>query len=167
MADIPQKISQADPVSPIDPGKAEKKSKGAGSGAFERILTEQISDGGTSSVRDSQPGLPEIQGSFRAAHISGIHKQITADQARFLEQMTASLDLFDQYAAFLGDSDKNLKQTYSLLEQILQLTGNLSKDLANYQSEDTAALGDLRSMAEQLLTTARVEQIKFDRGDYL
>ena len=171
MADIPQKIPQADPASQVEPGSAKKKPQRSGDGAFDKIFTHQISGQipgeNASSSQRSQTGLPEIQGSFRASKIAQIHDQISSEQNRFLEQMTSSLDLFDQYAAFLGDPDKNLKQTYSLLEQILQLTGSLSKEMSEYQGKDESALSELRNLADQLLTTARVEQIKFDRGDYL
>ena len=73
------------------------------------------------------------------------------------------MDLLDTYAALLQDPDKTLKQAHGLLEQIIDQTKALDREA----KENPDFSHDLKNILTQLLTTAQVEQIKFNRGDYL
>ena len=83
------------------------------------------------------------------------------------QKLNDSLDLFERYAAFLGDPDKSLKQAYEILEQILSQAQTMTEKIDQQPESKTDQISGLKNILTQLMTTVRVEQIKFDRGDFL
>ena len=124
---------------------------------FNGILTNQIEKSCNNNILEENSTLPEIQGSFKAQQLN-----LSLDQTQFTQKLEASLDLFETYASWLGDPGKTLKQTHGLLEQVLSRTKTLALDF----KEDGTSNTDLKQILNQLMTTAEVEQIKFNRGDY-
>lgn len=172
MSDIHSKISRVDQVNPAQALSQQEKSKKTGHQAFDQILAGQIKAGSQSEGSEKSGGLSEIQGSFSARHLSALSPAMPENLTQYTSQISDSLDLFERYATFLGDPDKNLKQSYGLLEQILAQTRSLAdqfdQETGQSQSPDNEKqFSGIKAIINELLTTARVEQIKFDRGDYL
>lgn len=162
MTDIHPKITDHRQIQPSESGKAKPRPKKDHHLPFDKILSQEMKPAETRSDSVTSSRLSELEGAFRAGQI----KPMPLDKSEISRKLTASLDLFEQYAAFLGDPDKSLKQTYTLLEQVLAQTRALAGDMDQKQGL-TPEQDELKTIVAQLLTTARVEQIKFDRGDYL
>ncbi|MFH2059693.1 MAG: hypothetical protein ABIJ59_12430 [Pseudomonadota bacterium] len=160
---IQPKNIQVDPLSPIGPGAIKNKSSQNSDGSFEKILDSRINAEGHGDSTGQLSSLSEIEGPFRAQHLN----PASSDQAQLSRKLNNSIDLFERYATFLGDPDKSLKQAYEILEQILSQTQTMTEELDQQPESKTDRISGLKNILAQLMTTARVEQIKFDRGDYL
>lgn len=148
------------------PIQGEKIKKGSPdkSDEFKRILNKETQSAHTSESSQQKTTLSEIQGPFQPRFTPSSN----IDTSRFTLKMTAAFDMFEQYTTFLGDPAKPLKETYALLEQILSETQSLKKELDDGETGSASGnIDEIKTILTQLLTTARVEQVKFDRGDYL
>jgi hypothetical protein len=172
MSDNHPKISPADPSPAINSGSVKQKPGKKADANFEKILSDQIrTDPYRKNLQtvSSGPmsGLSEIEGVFHPQRLT----PLPAESSQLTANLSDSIDLFDKYAAFLGDPDKSLKQTYGILEQVLAQVETLAAELEQPPGSETASFPDiktdLKDILARLLTSARVEQIKFDRGDYL
>ena len=159
MNDNHPKITTTHPISVDETSRLKNKVGKQGNPDFNNILSEQIQSKGMDSTSHASTALPEIQGAFKAQNI----ELNTVAPNPFAEKITDSLDLLERYAAFLANPDKSLKQAYSILEQVLAQT----KDIETLMGQGSENKGDLTTILTELMTTARVEQIKLDRGDYL
>ncbi len=126
--------------------------------AFDELLSKTIEHELKSDLIKGGSGLPEIDASFTAKKIN-----LALDQTQLPEKLESSISLLERYASWLGDPEKTLKQAYELLEQLSSQTKNLEKEFKNKDSINP----DLSQIITQLLTTVEVEQIKFNRGDYI
>lgn len=164
MDEINSKISRIDNTSQTKAPQTVKGESKSDKTHFSDLLSNQIEQKSSSTKSSSKSlasqGLPELDASFKA------HLFNTAqDPSTTTQKLQDSLDLFDRYAAFLGDPDKSLKESYTILEQVLDQVKTLSEDIKSAPSNTSN--NDLKQIVLQLMTTAQVEQIKFDRGDYL
>ena len=157
MNEINPKITNINKISPLEPDIKQKKSSQKGDTSFGDIFTNQINKSSNDIVFKENASLGEIKAPFPAQRLN-----LELNQTQFTHKLTTSLDLLETYAAFLQDPDKTLKEAYSLLEQILDQTKALDQE----SREDPDFSHDLKNILTQLLTTAKVEQIKFNRGDY-
>jgi len=164
MNEINPKIPNIAKIAAIDPDIKSNKSHSKGEGSFGNILTEQIGkNSDTDSLINSPPKLPEIESTFRAAQLN-----FSLDKAQFTEKLNSSLGLLERYASWLGNPDKTLKQAGGLLEQLLTQTKTLTDEFNKSTiSNGSVKHDDLKQILNQLTTTAQVEQIKLNRGDYL
>lgn len=154
-----------DPVHPIQQkttiSRKEKPGVSNYSSGFGQMLEEQIkADQGTKASNPKENGLPELGATFNPglAGISGISRNM-ADP--ITEKITSSIDMLETYAALLADPEIPLKQIHGLLER---LEGN-TRELDQALESDTPQ--DLKQVIAHLSSLVRVEQIKFNRGDYL
>lgn len=157
MNEINPKTENIHPLSPIDPDIKQKKSSQTGKRAFDTILADQTNTDSTDTEVKQAASLGEIDASVKASRLN-----LEVDKTLFTRKLQTVMDSLDTYAAWLQDPDKTLKQTYDILEQIIDQTTVLDrkiKDDSNFNSE-------LKQILTQLMTTAQVEQIKFNRGDY-
>ncbi len=172
MSDIHPKITRTGHTQAMESGAVKNKSEKKGDGRFGKILADQTQT--TPSEKNLQtipseplPGLSEIEGAFNLQRLT----PLPAESSQLAEKLVASLDLFEKYAAFLSDPDKNLKQAYGVLEQVLARVQTLAGEMEQQQWSETesspAMKTGMKDILNQLLVSARVEQIKFDRGDYL
>ncbi len=77
-----------------------------------------------------------------------------------VRQADKILDLMDNYAKALGDPQRTLKSVEPILEQIEDEVNQLETD-ASTKDEG------FRNVVNDIAVTARVEAIKFHRGDYV
>lgn len=157
MNEINPKTANINKISPVAPRIIQNKSFQKPNGLFNELLTSQIEKSCNYSTLKETATLPEIQGSFKAQQLD-----LSLDQTQLTQKLEDSLDLFETYASWLGDPGKTLKQTHGLLEQVLSRTKTLALDFKEHGTPNT----DLQRILTQLMTTAQVEQIKFNRGDY-
>ena len=76
---------------------------------------------------------------------------------------SGTLDLWDSYTKKLGSSDaNNLRDVYSILENIDDHVNQLKTNAANLPTQNT----ELNSLVNELEIMATTERIKFNRGDY-
>lgn len=166
MTKINQQIpSQSDIRLSADSSKLKEKLDKLKNADFGRILSAQIAD--PSDVKEdkdvSNPAseLPEIQSTFTTELLDDV---LTQDMmTRGLE---GSIELFEMYASLLEDPDKTLKQSYSVLEQLISQLQELTDQIDQNQGNETDSQKDIQRILLELMTTAQVEQIKFNRGDY-
>ena len=158
MNEINPKITNINKISSVEPDIKQKKSSQQGDTSFNDILTNQINKSSNDTGFKENTSLGEIKASFAAQRLT-----LELNQTQFTQKLETSLDLLDTYAALLQDPDKTLKQAHGLLEQIIDQTKALDREA----KENPDFSHDLKDILTQLLTTAQVEQIKFNRGDYL
>ncbi|CCK80282.1 hypothetical protein [Desulfobacula toluolica] len=157
MNEINPKTASINKISSVVPRIVQKNSFQKPGGLFNELLTSQLEKNGKESTLKEVTTLPEIQGSFKAQQLD-----FSPDQTQLTQKLEDSLDLFETYASWLGDPEKTLKQTHGLLEQVLSSTKALALDVKEHGTSST----DLNQILTQLMTTAQVEQIKLNRGDY-
>jgi len=120
--------------------------------SFEKALTQELE------------GAPAIMGgqSFQPA----IVEPVTGDTSGNgvppeWFQINGVVDTLDRYSAALGDPNYTLKDIEPLAEEIEEQAQILQDSLAK------GDFGPLQKLAEETLAQARVEAIKFRRGDYV
>ncbi len=157
MNEINPKTANINKISSVAPRIIQNKSFQKPDGLFHELLTSQIEKSCNDGTLKETSTLSEIQGSFKAQQLD-----LPVDQTQLTQKLEDSLDLFETYTSWLGDPGKTLKQTHGLLEQVLSRTKTLALDFKEQGSSNT----DLKQILTQLMTTAEVERIKFNRGDY-
>lgn len=129
-----------------------------GSRAFDSLLEEQVGKNKAEPAKSHDPPLPELTGTVRARQFGA-----DLDKTEFTKRFETSLDLLESYAAWLSDPEKSLRQARSLLDELILQTRTLEASFAAH-AHDNPAIEEMLSLFK---TTVQVEQIKFDRGDYL
>lgn len=129
-----------------------------GDHTFGHILSEQIGKTLPTEEQKQPSGLLELQSPLNLSFTD-----TSFDPQKYAGKLEASLDLLETYAAFLNDPDKTLKQASELLDQILDQIQGMEQDLKSANAPDS----DINQILNQILTTASLEKIKLDRGDYL
>lgn len=129
-----------------------------GDHTFGHILSEQIGKPLSTEEQTQPSALPELQSPLNLAFTD-----TSFDPQKYAQKLETSLDLLESYAALLNDPDKTLKQASELLDQVLDQIQGLEQDLKSANAPDS----DINRILGQISTTARLERIKLDRGDYL
>lgn len=85
-------------------------------------------------------------------------------EGRIMENMDALLDQWEMYAQQLESPAKraNLREAYSVLEQISQTVSELKQDVPKLAATNPS----LESMVNELEVLTVTETFKFNRGDY-
>lgn len=157
MNEIDPYLTNINKISPVEPESKQNKPLQKGDGSFDEILADQIDKDKRDKILKQSKTLPEIEDSFRTKRIN-----LALNKTQSSQKLAAALNLLETYAAWLGDSNKTLKQAYNLLEQVSAQTKTIAQDF----KEDTTTATDLKQILSHLVTTIEVEQIKFNRGDY-
>lgn len=129
-----------------------------GDNIFGQLLSEQLGKTMSSEAQENASVLSEIQSPLNMAFTD-----TSFDTKAYAGKLATSLDLLETYAALLNDPNKTLKQASELLDQVLNQVQGLEKELKTSNAPDA----DLNKILNQILTTASMEKIKMDRGDYL
>ena len=153
----PKFIKIQHPGKPV-PGPSSKKQSPSGKGVFESLLKDQINKDPAKTTGKQELTLPELSATFKSQQLG-----VAFDKSDFTKRFETSLKLLESYAAWLSDPEKSLKQTRSILEQLIFQTQTLDQTFASH----AAGNPELAELLSQLKATVQVEQIKFDRGDYL
>lgn len=126
---------------------------------FSGLLSEKLKTDETgTSMKQGSAILPEIEktGSLR---FSLTHPSAKTDDFG----IESSLGLLEEYTALLMDPDRNLKEAYDALDRLLKSTVEMKERLLESGTTDDA----LQKIVDGITATARKEQIKMDRGDYI
>lgn len=129
-----------------------------GDHTFGQILSEQIGKTLSTEEQKQPSGLSELQSPLSLAFTDTFF-----DPQKYAGKLETSLDLLESYAALLNNPEKTLKQASELLDQVLDQIQGLEKELKSANAPDS----DISQILNQILTTASLEKIKLDRGDYL
>ena len=157
MNEINPKTANINKISSVEPDIKQKKSSQKRNGSFDDILANQIKKGSSNTALKKTAPLREIEAPFKTQQLN-----LEFNQIEVYKKLAASLTLLETYASLLQDPDKTLKQAYNILEQVSDET----KTLAQEFEENMIPGNDLKDILTQLMTTVKVEQIKFNRGDY-
>ena len=158
MNEIDPKFTNIHPAATTGKTTDTQKNKSAGNPAFDTLLNEQLGKPASKTMESQGLTLPELSGTLSTQQLN-----LTPDNTRFIEKLTSSLGLLESYASWLSDPEKSLKETRTLLDRIIAQTDSIdasAPSLANHNPE-------LADILLRFKTTLQVEQIKFDRGDYL
>ena len=148
-------------IQPSDgtPGdKRTVKKPAPGQGEFRHLLDQQLNSTQESPAESQGTSLPELAGTLKAHQLSR-----SLDTGLFTRKMEDSLNLLETYAAWLSDPDKSLRQARGILDALIDSTRTLENEFASLATADP----ERARLLAQLQTTIQVEEIKFNRGDYL
>ena len=163
MSDNPINLDPSSGLLPTPRSKDVKSGTQPEDSAFGQLLADQLEIRTPQKTSDAATSpLTEIT----AAYQPRIVESAPLDNHHMTTRISMVFDLFERYALFLGDSEKPLKEAYGILDQILNETETLQNEI-NSDPSLPEPLNELKNILSQLLTNARVEQVKFDRGDYL
>jgi len=112
--------------------------------------TEQI------PVTPSAGTLPEIS----SVHTPG---PINSDARAFKSATDTTLDLFDSYIRQLNDPETKLKEIEPTLKNLV----NQAESLHSIYVDSDTCPPQLKQLLDHLLMETKLEQIKFQRGDYV
>ncbi len=146
-------------ITRLDPALENNKGQKEGDKGFNQILTDKLASKDVDqSIIQTSSSLPEIDAVYKTGLMEG-----DFDTSLITGKIAASLDQLDTYSAWLNNPDRSLKQIWSLLQEVIENTQNIEDELKANSDTDK----DLTDIVTQILTTANVEQIKIQRGDYL
>lgn len=123
--------------------------------SFDQVLTNQLKKEVETRMQDTG-FLPEIQSPVK------IPSMVQQDTQPFVNQIEQTISLLEAYAGALENPSQSLKDAYGLLEQLMDQTRLLEESFEQSDTSDS----DLSDIITHLVTTAAVEKLKFDRGDY-
>jgi hypothetical protein len=147
-------MSRIVPVSENQLLQQQTKSTRTPSGDFSATLNRAMESASTSGAPATSLG--EIQ--------PCVFQPIEAPaEEPLVSQMGSLLDLMDNYANDLGNPSKSLKDIAPLLDTMNTRATELLKQSETLTPQDDS----LRRVASEVALTARMEMIKFQRGDYV
>lgn len=89
--------------------------------------------------------------------------EINSPAQRIVSQTTQLLDLLDNYASDLNNPSRSLKDMAPLVDEINANANDLLRETGQMLDPDE----NLRQIASEAVMTARMELIRFNRGDYV
>jgi cobalamin biosynthesis protein CobT len=132
--------------SPKGPGQASN---------FSEMLRETLSQPGSSDAVQKPSSLQEPQ----AVH--NVRQVLKSDS--LVDSASQVLDLLDSYSKALADPGKTLRDIEPELTAFVTKTQSLYEAYLENGQDDPK----LKSVMEELLRTAQMEDVRFHRGDYL
>lgn len=150
------KITRPEELLKLPPQINTVKSTQAEASEFAKILDKAVQPGSnpTTSV-DTPHRLAEPQPISMPATSSG--------QPSILSKTQEVIDLMESYANCLSDPQKSLKD----IEPALNRFVNEAEQVHEQFTQNEKASGELTKILDDLRRAARLEQIRFQRGDYL
>lgn len=88
---------------------------------------------------------------------------VAPPEAKVITQTSRLLDLLSEYANDLEDTSKSLRDIEPLVNTIRNHADDLLKETETMDAPDET----LRKIASEVALTARLESMKFNRGDYI
>lgn len=158
MNEIDPKLINIHPAATSGKTVDTKKNQSAGNQGFDTLLNEQLGKPTSKTLKSQGLTLPELSGTLNTQQLN-----LTPDNTRFVEKLTSSLGLLESYASWLSDPEKSLKETRALLDRLVTQTDSLYASAPSLTTDNP----ELADILLRFKTTLQVEQIKFDRGDYL
>jgi len=135
----------------VQQGKAEQISPSQ----FRRILQQSVPQGETTGPIQRTNSLPEIH----SAHPI----QVVHPEKPLVSRAAQILDLFNDYCQQLDNPDVTLKQIEPVLNDMVSQTEFLHRDCTN----TVDCPPGFKRITEELFMQAKLEQFKFQRGDYI
>ncbi len=137
-------------------------------GPFSKVLDKELNPSYAGKGPETDSGLPELQGTFRARAVATGPVTAKAGTAEVIADLESLMGRMETYTQWLSDPGKTLKQAQGLLlelsDQVRALSGKITSGKTGQPSgrED-----ELAGMANRLAAMVEIEQIKVSRGDYL
>ena len=122
---------------------------------FQDSLAKALETKATTESSQHLPALPEIQ--------PNAYLNLETQAEKIVHRTSHLLDLLGRYAEDLDNPAKSLKGIAPLLDTITEKADDLIRETENMGAPDEK----LRKIASDVALTARMERIKFNRGDYI
>lgn len=150
-----QIIPIPDPISANPVISRQEKARQPSNDFFKDSLNRAMGD---RKATDS-PAPPTALGEVRP---TSFH-QIDSPAQRIVSQTSQLLDLLDNYASNLNNPSRSLKDMAPLVDEINANANHLLQETGQMPDSDE----NLRQIASEAVMTARMELIRFNRGDYV
>jgi len=110
----------------------------------------------------SSSHTPPVAGSGGIDPVASMSAQSipSSNQEQVLARASDLLDLMDKYAQALGDPKRTLKSIEPLVRR-------MEGELENLEISSLGEGKDLTRLSSEIVMAAKVEAMKFDRGDYI
>ncbi len=142
------------------PGNKEAGRKDKPSGGFDTILENTLADNDPGeALTDAKKYEPSSLGEISAPLPALPMDDTSIDLPTGID---TALDLFERYTELLGDASKSLRDIAPVLTDLTQQTHRLAEQVQDEPSVDTR----LVAIIDHMLSTATLEQVKMERGDY-
>lgn len=149
------KIAHPEGLQPIRPEKVHPKKDSAGSAGFNDVLREAL------SKPEADSGIQKTSRLSEPLSIQGFGS--SGLQTVYVDKTSRVIDLMDKYASSLSNPRKTLKDIEPELKRFIEEAQSLHEEYVNSGNADT----ELEQIMEDLLRAARLEGVRFQRGDYL
>lgn len=150
------KITGPDNLQQPQPGSTHSPKGTDQASGFRDMLRETIDQPGPTSAAQKASPLPEP----RAIHNAG---QQLLQPASLTESASKAIDMLDSYSKALANPGKTLRDIEPELKAFVHQTESLYEEYLDSGQDDPM----LKSVMDELLRTARLEDVRFQRGDYL
>jgi hypothetical protein len=160
------KIDQIQPGAIPSTGQPAPASRPQGGEAFQKVL-EQASQRVETAPTQS-PAQATAPRAAQETQATGASQETQAAQApsplqtEGLLRAGRTLDLLDAYAQSLADPSQSLKKVSGLVKSLEEESKGLGQVLGRMDPQD-----GLYGLLQEVASTAQVETVKFNRGDYV
>jgi hypothetical protein len=149
------KITNPDGLQQLHQESTQPLKKSPGDSDFNRALQKAM------AFPDAKNAVKHSTGLSEPRAVSGIGKPTL--QTSYINKTTRVISLLDQYTKSLSNPEKTLKDIEPELMQFIDEAETLHEDYLKTTNPDTG----LKTIMDDLLRAARLESIRFQRGDYL
>jgi hypothetical protein len=108
-----------------------------------------------------------VSSASASAQTTACSASLDAGSQSLCQQTSGLLNALDNYGQALADNSKTLKDIEPLAAELETRAQSLGQDLEQAGQNGQDGQGGLGAIAWQAVTQARVEAIKFRRGDYV
>lgn len=150
------KITKPDGLPPVQPKFNTGEGNKAEMSDFQKVLqkaTQKMAPAGAMPL--TPRGLAEPTPISMPTDIS--------NQSSILNKTQEVIDLMDNYANSLSDPQKTLKEIEPTLNSFVNEAENVHREYVRHENKS----GELTKILDDLRRAARLEQIRFRRGDYI
>lgn len=150
------KISGPESLQHAQQGTVQSPKETGRASHFSDMLQKTLEPSPSTSETQKTASLSEP----RALHSAGLHVSSSDD---LVERTSRAIDLLDAYSRALSSPNKTLRDIEPALNAFIDETTSLYEE--NVEGGNDAQ--ELHQVMEDLIRTARLEHIRFQRGDYL
>ena len=144
------KISNDHIISELPPAGSSNQSNSTGKSEFADLLAEMVEE----KVTASRQG-------FASEETRAVSQASETELPELWFKVNGLLDTLDAYGKALGDPNQTLKQMEPLVLSLEQQAENLEAQFPPLEN------GSLNELAAQAVMSAKVESMKYWRGDYI
>ncbi len=157
------KIDQIQPGQILPADKPSPAGRPQGGDSFQKIL-DQATQASQAAPTPANAPASQAAPTAPAAQASQVSEAapVSPLQREGLLRAGRTLDLLDSYAQSLADPSQPLKKVAGLVQSLEQESRGLGQVLERMDPQD-----GLYGLLQEVASTAQVETIKFNRGDYL